>query len=69
MRYLRWNGHPTIDLFADHDFIDFIKSLDAEMKRLQYTKVLDKKMPGRTSIPARGRDAMAERIQKQARGN
>ena len=19
MRYLRWNGHPTIDLFVDHD--------------------------------------------------
>ncbi len=35
MRHLRWNGHPKIDFFADHDFADFKKSLDAEMKRLQ----------------------------------
>ena len=35
MRHLQWNGHPTIDFFLDEDFIDFKKSLDAEMKRLQ----------------------------------
>lgn len=35
MRYLRWNGHPTIDFFADKDFTDFKNLLDAEMKRLQ----------------------------------
>ncbi len=22
MRHLRWNGHPKIDFFADHDFAD-----------------------------------------------
>ena len=35
MRYLRWNGHATIDFFTDSDFVDLKKSLDAEMKRLQ----------------------------------
>ena len=35
MRHLHWNGHPTIDFFADKEFIDFKNSLNAEMKRLQ----------------------------------
>ena len=35
MRYLRWNGQPSIDIFSDSDFADFKASLDAEMKRLQ----------------------------------
>ena len=35
MRHLRWNGHPTIDFFADKEFIDSKNSLNAEMKRLQ----------------------------------
>ena len=35
MRYLRWNGHATIDFFTDSDFVDLKKSHDAEMKRLQ----------------------------------
>ena len=35
MRYLRWNGQPSIDFFCDSDFADFKASLDAEMKRLQ----------------------------------
>ena len=43
MRYLRWNGHPTIDFFVDHDFIDFKKSLDAEMKQLQFKGLGSKK--------------------------
>lgn len=46
MRYLRWNGHPTIDLLADNDFNDLRKSLDAEMKRLQSKGIGSKKMPG-----------------------
>ncbi len=43
MRHLRWNGHPKIVFFADHDFADFKKSLDAEMKRLQYKGLGSKK--------------------------
>ena len=35
MRHLRWPCHPSIDFFKDIDFIDFKKTLDAEMKRLQ----------------------------------
>ena len=35
MRYLRWNGQPSIDFFADAAFAEFRASLDAEMKRLQ----------------------------------
>ncbi len=35
MRYLRWNGCPTIDFFTDVDFLDFKKSLEAEMKHFQ----------------------------------
>ena len=35
MRHLRWKSNPSIDFFTDGDFIDFKRSLDAEMKRLQ----------------------------------
>lgn len=35
MRYLRWNGQPTIDFLSDSAFTSFKASLDAEMKRLQ----------------------------------
>ena len=36
MRHLRWSGHPTIDFFTNRKFADFKKSLDAEMKCLQF---------------------------------
>ena len=35
MRFLRWNGLPTLDVFKDPEFAEFRASLDAEMKRLQ----------------------------------
>ena len=35
-RYLRANGHPTLDLYKDSAFADFRTTLDAEMKRLQH---------------------------------
>lgn len=35
MRFLRWNGKPKIDIFANGLFSTFKASLDAEMKRLQ----------------------------------
>ena len=35
MRHLRWKCNLSIDFFADNDFTDFKRSLDAEMKRLQ----------------------------------
>ncbi len=35
MRHLRLTCYPTIDFFSHTEFIDFKRSLDAEMKRLQ----------------------------------
>ena len=35
MRFLRWNGWPSVDFFADTEFMDFRAVLDGEMKRLQ----------------------------------
>ena len=35
MRFLRWNGSPSIDFFKDAEFADFRCTLDGEMKRLQ----------------------------------
>ena len=35
VRYLRSNGHPSLDIFKDSAFAEFRSSLDAEMKRLQ----------------------------------
>ena len=35
MRYLRWNGQPSIDPFTQSDFTNFRASLDSELKRLQ----------------------------------
>ena len=43
MRYLRINGHPTIDFLCDEDFVTFKSSLDAEMKRLQSLGIGSKK--------------------------
>ena len=34
MRYLRWNGHPSMDFFTDEDFADLKSNLDSEMKQL-----------------------------------
>ena len=34
-RYLRLNGHPTLDIYTDSKFAEFRSTLDAEMKRLQ----------------------------------
>ena len=35
MRHLRWKCNTSVDFFADSEFTDFKRSLDAEMKRLQ----------------------------------
>ncbi len=35
MRFLHWNGSPSIDLFKDGEFAKFRVTLDAEMKQLQ----------------------------------
>ena len=35
-RYLRQNGHPTLDIYKDSVFADFRSTLDAEMKRLRH---------------------------------
>ena len=35
MRHVRCTGQPGLDFFKDPEFVDFRKSLDAEMKRLQ----------------------------------
>ncbi len=35
VRYFRWNGRPSIDVFKDAEFAEFRASLDSEMKRLQ----------------------------------
>ena len=43
MRFLRWNGWPSVDFFADIEFIDFRATLDAEMKRLQVKGIGSKK--------------------------
>ena len=48
MRYLRFNGHPTIDFFSDDDFVTFKASLDAEMKRIQGLGVGSKKKTSRS---------------------
>ena len=34
IRYLRNNGHPSMDIFKDEIFAEFRVTLDAEMKRL-----------------------------------
>ena len=43
MRFLRWNGWPTVDFFTDAEFIDFRATLDGEMKRLQAQGIGSKK--------------------------
>jgi len=43
MRYLRMNGHPSIDFFGDRDFVTFRSTLDAEMKRIQSLGIGSKK--------------------------
>ena len=43
MRFLRWNGWPSIDFFVDAEFMDFRSILDGEMKRLQAQGVGSKK--------------------------
>jgi hypothetical protein len=43
MRFLRWNGSPSIDFFKDAEFADFRCTLDGEMKRLQSQGIGSKK--------------------------
>jgi hypothetical protein len=43
LRYLRQNGHPTLDIFKDSLFAEFHSTLDADMKRLQHKGLGSKK--------------------------
>ena len=43
VRHLHNNGHPTLDIYRSSDFIDFGRTLDAEMKRLQQKGLGSKK--------------------------
>ncbi len=43
MRFLRWNGFPSLDLFKDAEFAEFRATLAAEIKRLQAQGVGSKK--------------------------
>ena len=43
MRFLRWNGLPSINFFTDAAFAEFRCTLDGEMKRLQAQGVGSKK--------------------------
>ena len=43
VRHLRNNGHPTLDIYGSSNFVDFRRTLDAEMKRLQQKGLGSKK--------------------------
>lgn len=43
MRFLCWNGWPSIDFFANAEFMNFRAILDGEMKRLQAQEVGSKR--------------------------
>ena len=43
VRHLHNNGHPTLDIYRSSDFINFRRTLDAEMKRLQQKGLGSKK--------------------------
>jgi len=46
MRFLHFNGWPSIDPFTDTEFTDFHAGLDSEMKRLQSTGYRDQEKTG-----------------------
>ena len=54
MRFLRWNGLPSINFFTDAAFAEFRCTLDREMKCLQAQGVGSKKQANRASHSRRG---------------